>query len=48
MHTFKVGVFDSLDIDEFAFAPESDFGDFVCGRVDAQVNGFSWGGVVYF
>ena len=37
-----------LDINEFAFTPESYFRDFVSGGIDAEVNGFPGGGVVHF
>jgi len=31
-----------LDIDQFAFAPESDFSEFIIERVNAKINLFSW------
>ena len=42
MHSFEVGVFDSLDIDQFSFAPESDFRDLVIERMNAEVDLFCW------
>jgi hypothetical protein len=46
VHTFQIGVFNSLDIDQFPFAPESDFRNFNGGGVDPQVDYFAWGGVI--
>ncbi len=46
MHAFDVRVFNSLEIDEFAFAPKSDFGNFDGGGVDSEVNCFAWSGMV--
>ena len=42
MHSLEVRIFDPLDIDQFAFAPESDFRNFLIEGIDAQVNLFSW------
>jgi hypothetical protein len=41
VHTFQVRIFDTLCIDEFAVAPDSDFRNFVMEGVDAQVDLFS-------
>ncbi len=48
MHSFEVGIFNALDINEFTITPESNFGDFVCRGVDAEVDGFPRGGMVHF
>jgi hypothetical protein len=46
VHTFEIGVFNSLDINQFPFAPESDFGQFDGGRVDSEIDCLAWGGMV--
>jgi hypothetical protein len=38
----EVGVFEFLDIDKLAFAPESDFRDSIIEGVNTQVDLFSW------
>jgi hypothetical protein len=42
VHSFYISIFDFLDIDQFAFAPESDFSEFTIKRVNAKINLFSW------
>ncbi len=46
MHTFEIGVFNSLGIDEFSFTPESDFRNFNSRGVDPQIDCFAWSGMV--
>jgi hypothetical protein len=46
VHTFKVRVFNSLDIDELTFAPASNFRKFGGGGVNAQVDYFTRSGMI--
>ncbi len=38
MDTFQLGIFDLLDVNQFAGTPESDFREVVIERVNAKVN----------
>ena len=42
MHTFEVGSFDFLDIDQLSLTPESDFRDMRIEGVNAELNLFCW------
>jgi hypothetical protein len=45
VHTFQVGDFDFLDVDQLSLAPESDFRDLIVEGVNTQIDLFSWIGV---
>ena len=47
MDTSQIRVFDSLDIDQLTFTPESDFRSFFIEGVDAQIDLSSGSGVVH-
>ena len=42
MHPFEIRVFDSVNVDQLSFAPESDFKKLVIERIGAKVNLFPW------
>jgi hypothetical protein len=42
VHTFEIGAFDLLDIDQLPLAPESDLRDLIIEGVNPEIDLFCW------